>query len=205
MRGTGGRSVRTPAGTSRHCRSSEKPHCPDHIPENELKNNDKRTISCLLDGQKTLCHTRQPALTGRDRKRHAGKFRFNAGQARADPGRSQQSLDRLGHCSRLPRSRRRPAFTYQGDALKKRVEPLAEEVDGLVVGHCDVTEPASIDAVFSAVKSAWGSLDFLFTPLPFPTGLSSTGAMSTPQKTISSRPWSSAAIRSRPLPSAPRN
>jgi len=41
------------------------------------------------------------------------------------------------------------AFTYQGDALKKRVEPLAEEVDGLVVGHCDVTEPASIDAVFS--------------------------------------------------------
>jgi enoyl-[acyl-carrier protein] reductase I len=51
------------------------------------------------------------------------------------------------------------AFTYQGDALKKRVEPLAEEVDGLVVGHCDVTEPASIDAVFSAVKSAWGSLD----------------------------------------------
>ena len=32
------------------------------------------------------------------------------------------------------------AFTYQGDALKKRVEPLAEEVDGLVVGHCDVTD-----------------------------------------------------------------
>ena len=53
------------------------------------------------------------------------------------------------------------AFTYQGDALKKRVEPLAEEVDGLVVGHCDVTEPATIDAVFAAVKAAWGSLDFL--------------------------------------------
>ena len=35
------------------------------------------------------------------------------------------------------------AFTYQGDALKKRVEPLAEEVGGLVVGHCDVTEPAT--------------------------------------------------------------
>src|SRR5665811_716432 len=34
------------------------------------------------------------------------------------------------------------AFTYQGEALKKRVEPLAEEVDGLVVGHCDVTDPA---------------------------------------------------------------
>ena len=59
------------------------------------------------------------------------------------------------------------AFTYQGDALKKRVEPLAEEVDGLVVGHCDVTEPASIDAAFSAVKSAWGSLDFLLHAIAF--------------------------------------
>src|ERR1700748_2891972 len=59
------------------------------------------------------------------------------------------------------------AFTYQGDALKKRVEPLAEEVDGLVVGHCDVTEPASIDAVFSAVRSAWGSLDFLVHAIAF--------------------------------------
>lgn len=46
------------------------------------------------------------------------------------------------------------AFTYQGDALRKRVEPLAEEVDGIVVGHCDVTEAATIDAVFESVKSA---------------------------------------------------
>ena len=45
------------------------------------------------------------------------------------------------------------AFTYQGDALKKRVEPLAEEVDGIVVGHCDVSEPATIDAVFQAVEA----------------------------------------------------
>jgi len=59
------------------------------------------------------------------------------------------------------------AFTYQGDALKKRVEPLAEEVDGLVVGHCDVTEPASMDAAFSAVQSAWGSLDFLLHAIAF--------------------------------------
>ena len=53
------------------------------------------------------------------------------------------------------------AFTYQGDALKKRVEPLAEEVDGLVVGHCDVTDAASLDAVFAQVEQAWGSLDFV--------------------------------------------
>jgi enoyl-[acyl-carrier protein] reductase I len=59
------------------------------------------------------------------------------------------------------------AFTYQGEALKKRVEPLAEEVDGLVVGHCDVTDVASLDAVFSAVQSAWGSLDFVLHAVAF--------------------------------------
>jgi enoyl-[acyl-carrier protein] reductase I len=53
------------------------------------------------------------------------------------------------------------AFTYQGDALKKRVEPLAAEIGGLVVGHCDVTDSKTIDAAFSAVQSAWGSLDFV--------------------------------------------
>jgi len=40
------------------------------------------------------------------------------------------------------------AFTYQGDALRKRVEPLAKELDAHVIGHCDVTDAASIDAVF---------------------------------------------------------
>ena len=59
------------------------------------------------------------------------------------------------------------AFTYQGDALKKRVEPLAEEVDGLVVGHCDVTDPASLDAVFAQVQQAWGSLDFIVHAIAF--------------------------------------
>src|ERR1700720_4663630 len=59
------------------------------------------------------------------------------------------------------------AFTYQGDALKKRVEPLAQEVGGVVVGHCDVAEPATIDAVFGAVQSAWGSLDFLVHAIAF--------------------------------------
>ena len=59
------------------------------------------------------------------------------------------------------------AFTYQGDALKKRVEPLAEEVGGIVVGHCDVTEPATIDAVFAALQSAWGTIDFLVHAIAF--------------------------------------
>ena len=59
------------------------------------------------------------------------------------------------------------AFTYQGDALKKRVEPLAQEVGGIVVGDCDVTEPASIDSVFAALKSAWGAIDFLVHAIAF--------------------------------------
>jgi len=59
------------------------------------------------------------------------------------------------------------AFTYQGDALKKRVEPLAKEVGGLVVGHCDVTDAASMDAVFANVQSAWGALDFLVHAIAF--------------------------------------
>jgi enoyl-[acyl-carrier protein] reductase I len=59
------------------------------------------------------------------------------------------------------------AFTYQGDALKKRVEPLAEEVDGLVVGHCDVTDPATVDAAFAAVQAAWGALDFVVHAIAF--------------------------------------
>lgn len=59
------------------------------------------------------------------------------------------------------------ALTYQGDALRRRVEPLAEEVGGLVAGHCDVTDPDSIDAVFSTLRSAWGALDFLVHCIAF--------------------------------------
>ena len=47
------------------------------------------------------------------------------------------------------------------------MEPLAEEVDGITVGHCDVTEPETIDAVFESVKNAWGSLDFVVHAIAF--------------------------------------
>ena len=54
------------------------------------------------------------------------------------------------------------AFTYQGEALKKRVEPLAKELNARVVGHCDVTDPASIDAVFAATAEAFPEgIDFV--------------------------------------------
>jgi enoyl-[acyl-carrier protein] reductase I len=59
------------------------------------------------------------------------------------------------------------AFTYQGDALRKRVEPLAAEVGGLVVGHCDVTEPATLDAAFEAIRQAWGAMDFVVHAIAF--------------------------------------
>ena len=59
------------------------------------------------------------------------------------------------------------ALTYQGDALKKRVEPLAAKLGGLVAGHCDVTDPASMDAVFATIKEKWGGLDFFVHAIAF--------------------------------------
>jgi enoyl-[acyl-carrier protein] reductase I len=53
------------------------------------------------------------------------------------------------------------AFTYQGDALEKRVKPLAESVGSQTVIACDVASDDSIDEVFETLKERWGSLDFL--------------------------------------------
>ncbi len=53
------------------------------------------------------------------------------------------------------------ALTYQGDALKKRVNPIAEELGCKVVLPCDVTDGASMDQVFDHLKAEWGRLDFL--------------------------------------------
>jgi enoyl-[acyl-carrier protein] reductase I len=52
------------------------------------------------------------------------------------------------------------AFTYQGDALQKRVKPLAESVNSSFLMPCDVEDIASVDAVFGEIKSKWGGLDF---------------------------------------------
>jgi enoyl-[acyl-carrier protein] reductase I len=59
------------------------------------------------------------------------------------------------------------AFTYQGDALRKRVEPLAAEVGSLLVLPCDVVDNASVDAVFAALAREWGKLDFLVHAIAF--------------------------------------
>ncbi len=59
------------------------------------------------------------------------------------------------------------ALTYQGDALKKRVEPLAAELGAIVAGHCDVTDLDTIDAVFAEIESKWGKLDFVVHAIAF--------------------------------------
>jgi enoyl-[acyl-carrier protein] reductase I len=59
------------------------------------------------------------------------------------------------------------AFTFQGESLEKRVRPLAQEVGADVVGHCDVTDPQTIDQVFSTVAQLWGELDFIVHCIAF--------------------------------------
>ncbi len=53
------------------------------------------------------------------------------------------------------------AFTYQGEALGKRVRPLAESLDSDTVVECDVTDDASMDEVFRVLEEKWGKIDFL--------------------------------------------
>src|SRR5882762_7421540 len=59
------------------------------------------------------------------------------------------------------------AFTYQGEALGKRVKPLAESLGVPVVLPCDVEDIASVDAVFEALRGTWGHLDFLVHAIGF--------------------------------------
>ena len=59
------------------------------------------------------------------------------------------------------------AFTYQGESLEKRVRPLAAELGAMVVGHCDVTDPSTIDAAFSEIEKAWGQIDFVIHCIAF--------------------------------------
>jgi enoyl-[acyl-carrier protein] reductase I len=59
------------------------------------------------------------------------------------------------------------AFTYQGEALEKRVRPLAQSVGAGLVLPCDVADDRSLDAVFAGIKSEWGRLDFLVHAIAF--------------------------------------
>src|SRR5918995_6771301 len=59
------------------------------------------------------------------------------------------------------------AFTYQGEALGKRVRPLAGSIGANLVLPCDVEDIASVDAVFEKIRDQWGSLDFLVHAIAF--------------------------------------
>src|SRR6478672_2795715 len=59
------------------------------------------------------------------------------------------------------------AFTYQGDALGKRVKPLAQSLGADTVLPCDVEDIASVDTVFAALREKWGGLDFLVHAIAF--------------------------------------
>jgi enoyl-[acyl-carrier protein] reductase I len=59
------------------------------------------------------------------------------------------------------------ALTYQGDAIKKRVEPLAAEIGSKLVLPCDVTDDQSVEGVFKALADNWGTIDFLVHAVAF--------------------------------------
>ncbi|SFT83855.1 enoyl-ACP reductase FabI [Sedimentitalea nanhaiensis] len=59
------------------------------------------------------------------------------------------------------------AFSYQGDALKKRVDPLAEQLGSQIVLPCDVADEASIEALFAELKARWGTMDFIVHAIGF--------------------------------------
>ena len=58
-------------------------------------------------------------------------------------------------------------FTYLGEALERRVRPLAASVGSTLLAPCDVADDASMDAAFAAVKAAWGRIDFLVHAIGF--------------------------------------
>jgi len=67
------------------------------------------------------------------------------------------------------------AFTYQGDMFERRVRPLAESLGSTLVMDADVQDPDSLDAVFGALKGAWGTMDFLVHAIAFSDKTELTG------------------------------
>src|SRR3954453_23724508 len=59
------------------------------------------------------------------------------------------------------------AFTYQGEALGRRVKPLAESIGSKMILPCDVEDIASVDSVFAELKKQWGTIDFLVHAIGF--------------------------------------
>ena len=59
------------------------------------------------------------------------------------------------------------AFTYQGEAIKKRIVPLAKELNSSNVFECDVSDSSSVDKTFNEIEKLWGKLDFVVHAIGF--------------------------------------
>ena len=59
------------------------------------------------------------------------------------------------------------AFSYQGEALKKRVEPLAASINATLLHECDVSDETSLDGLFDRLRAEWGHLDFVVHAIGF--------------------------------------
>ena len=92
---------------------------------------------------------------------------IDGGQPRPDHGRRQRSFDCLGHRQGGCATGADLAFTYQGEALGKRVGPLAEIARLRPVLPCDVEDLASVEERFAEIEKQWGGLDFLVHAIGF--------------------------------------
>jgi enoyl-[acyl-carrier protein] reductase I len=82
-------------------------------------------------------------------------------------GVANQNSIAWGIASMLAKHGAELAFTYQGEALGKRVMPLAESVGSKLVMPCDVEDVSTVDAVFDTLEKEWGSLDFVVHAIGF--------------------------------------
>ena len=165
-----------------------------------------RRIGRLLDGPLTLCHRNGAGTRRPDGKVDGGNLGPDARQTRADHGRGQQPLDRLGHRARLPRPWRRPRLHLPGRGAQEAGRAAGR--GGRRPGRRPLRRhrPGEHGRGVRGASSRLGARSTsCCTPSPFPTRTSSTAAMSTPPQTISPRPCWSAAIRSRRSRSAPKS
>ena len=72
-----------------------------------------------------------------------------------------------GIAAKLAEQGAKLAFTFQGEALQKRVIPLAASIGSDLVMPCDVTDAVSMDAVFSTLQQKWGKLDFVLHAIAY--------------------------------------
>jgi enoyl-[acyl-carrier protein] reductase I len=82
-------------------------------------------------------------------------------------GVANQNSIAWGIASMLAKHGAECAFTYQGEALGKRVKPLAESIGSKLVIPCDVEDIASVDALFETLRAEWGQLDFVVHAIGF--------------------------------------